>query len=159
MEIITDATVLSNFALVDKLDVLVNTVHVCTTEEVIEELKVCTKKGIFKFDVGIEVVDMSAEERLTFSRLRGKFGNGEASCLAVGMHKKLKILTDDFDARKFAQRIAIPVSGTIGVLVKAVEKGIISAREGQKILHKMIGRGFYSSIEDFYRILQKGEDV
>lgn len=153
MEIITDATVLSNFASVGRLDILINTIEVCTTKEVIEELKVCTEKGIFKFEVDVEVVRMNREERSTFSRLIERFGKGEASCLAVGMHQMIKILTDDFDARKFAQRMGIPVSGTLGVLVKAIENGTISNREGNEILHKMIERGFYSPIDNLDKIL------
>jgi predicted nucleic acid-binding protein len=54
--------------------------------------------------------------------LINKFGRGEASWLAIGMHRKASIFTDDFDARKVAQRTGIPVSGTIGVLIKAIEK-------------------------------------
>lgn len=150
---IADTTVISNFALINRFDVLKNTIKVCTTEEVVEELRICAEKGIFKFDFDIEIISMNDEERMTFFRLTEKFGRGEASCLAIGMHRKVSILTDDFDARKFAQRTGVPVSGTIGVLVNAIERRIISKGEGNELLHRMIKKGFYSPFETLDRLL------
>lgn len=150
---IADTTVISNFALINRIDVLKNTIKAFTTEEVVEELRICAEKGIFEFDFDIEIISMNDKERLTFFRLTEKFGRGEASCLAIGMHRKVSILTDDFDARKFAQRTGVPVSGTIGVLVNAIERGIISKGEGNELLHRMIKKGFYSPFETFDRLL------
>jgi len=147
MEVIANTTVISNFALISRLDVLMNTVKVCTTDQVVEELKACIERGFFKIDIEIEIAEIGEEEKDTFSKLKERLGKGEASCLAIGMHRGLNVLTDDFDVRKFAQRTGIPVSGTIGVLVKAVEKGIISMEEGNEMLRKMIEKGFYSPIE------------
>jgi len=36
----------------------------------------------------------------------------------------MKVLTDDSDARKMANILGVPVSGTIGVLVRCVKKDI-----------------------------------
>jgi predicted nucleic acid-binding protein len=47
---IADTTVISNFALINRMDVLVTTIKLYTTEEVVEELKICMQKGIFKID-------------------------------------------------------------------------------------------------------------
>ncbi|KCZ70981.1 putative nucleic acid-binding protein, contains PIN domain [Candidatus Methanoperedens nitroreducens] len=152
---IADTTVISNFTLINRLDILANTIKLCTTEEVIEELKACAEKGIlmFEFDVDIKIISMDDEERLAFLKLTEKFGRGEASCLAIGMHRKVSILTDDFDARRFAQRTGIPVSGTIGVLVNAVDRGIISKEEGNELLNRMIEKGFYSPFETLDQLL------
>ncbi len=147
MEIV-DTTVISNFALINRLDVLINTIELSTTEEVIEELNVCMDKGIFKLDFeNIKIISLNRQERLTFFRLIGKFGSGEASCLAIGMHRKAKIFTDDYDARKVAQRIGISVSGTLGILVNAVEIEILTKDEGNELLYEMIEYGFFSPFE------------
>ncbi len=148
MEIV-DTTVISNFALIKRLDVLVNTIEFYTTEEVIEELRVCVEKGIFclNFDPEMRIINMKDKERLTFFGLTNKFGRGEASCLAIGMHRNARIFTDDFDARKAAQRAEIPVSGTIGILMDAIEKGILTKDEGNELLHQMIKKGFFSPFE------------
>ncbi|MBS7252289.1 MAG: DUF3368 domain-containing protein, partial [Candidatus Freyarchaeota archaeon] len=60
---------------------------------------------------------------------------------------------DDLDARKYAQRFGVPVSGTIGVLVLAVSGKIISKEQGNRLLSEMIRMGFYSSIESLDEIL------
>ena len=48
----------------------------------------------------------------TFIRLCSKFGRKEASCLAIALHRNASILTDDLDARRFAQQGSISVSGS-----------------------------------------------
>lgn len=82
-----------------------------------------------------------------FLELSARFGKGEASCLAVAIFRGLKILTDDLDVRKFAQRRGIPISGTVGVLVLAVLNERISRDEGNRLLSGMIDKGFYSPVK------------
>ncbi|MGR3317120.1 MAG: DUF3368 domain-containing protein [Candidatus Anammoxibacter sp.] len=53
-----------------------------------------------------------------------------------------------------AQRVGIPVSGTIGVLILAIEKGMISLEEGNRFLFSMIERGFYSPCEKLDELLK-----
>ena len=55
----------------------------------------------------------------------------------------MKVLTDDSDARKMANILGVPVSGTIGVLVRCVKKDIISKEDGNLILKEMIEKGFF----------------
>ncbi len=150
MEIIVDTTTLSNFSLINRLDILAAVIgKICTTKKVIEEIKVCTARNVLPgVDLSqVEIIDLTEDDKLLFSRLNEMFGKGEASCLAVCMSHGLKILTDDMDARKFAQRMGIPVSGTIGVLVSATGKGIISRQEADDLLSEMIDKGFYSPIK------------
>ena len=147
---IADTTVLSNFALVDRLGIPFKVVDIYTTNEVLNELKVCVTHGVFKLDLersNLETLTLENEEITTFKRLNHRFGKGESSCLAVCLHRGFGILTDDFDARRFAQRASLPVSGSIGILVKAVDKGIISKEEGDDLLQRMIEKGFYSPVE------------
>lgn len=59
----------------------------------------------------------------------------------------MRILTDDLDARRCAQRMGIPVSGTIGVLVYAVGKDMIPRQEADDLLSGMIAKGFYSPVK------------
>lgn len=127
-KIIVDATVFSNFLLVKKLYVLVKAISPCTTDEVLEELDIGVERGVLPAtDLNqIEILKMTSEEKEIFSKLIEKLGKGEASCLAIAMVRGLKILTDDWDARKYAQKSGIPVSGTIGVLALAVKEGIVS---------------------------------
>jgi len=151
MEVIVDTTTLSNFLLINRLEILAGVVgRICTTEQVIEELKLCSASNVLPpADLSqIEIVRLTNDEKLVLSKLNEMFGKGEASCLAVCMSRAFKILTDDLDARKFAQRTGIPVSGTIGALVSAVGKEIISKKEADDLLSEMIDKGFYSPINN-----------
>lgn len=150
MEVIADTTVLSNFLLIDRLDILTGVVgNICITEMVMEEINVCVAKYILPaIDPDtFEIMDLTEDDKLLFLRLNERFGKGEASCLAVCMSRGLRILTDDPDARRYAQRTGIPVSGTIGVLVCALGKETISRSEADDLLSEMIAKGFYSPIK------------
>jgi predicted nucleic acid-binding protein len=46
------------------------------------------------------------------------------------------------------------VTGTIGILIKSVEMSIINHKEADKILHKMVGYGFYSPISSIKNIVK-----
>jgi predicted nucleic acid-binding protein len=74
-------------------------------------------------------------------------GKGESSCLSIALSRNVKVLTDDMDARKLAQRRGVPISGTIGVLVEAVREGLLSIAEGNITLLDMIEKGYFSPFE------------
>ena len=150
--VVADNTVLSNFALIRREDILAklfeNTLF--TTEEVIEELKRGEKRNVLpKRDwQWIKVLKIeSSQEEFLFRLLAESLGKGESSCLSIAISRDLKVLTDDRDARKLAQRRGVPVSGTIGVLVEAVREGLLSIEEGNTMLSEMIEKGYFSPFE------------
>jgi predicted nucleic acid-binding protein len=150
MLLIADTTVISNFSLVERLDLLASLKGVCTTREVWEELEASKRRRILEIaqsDFNVEILKMDNSEMDIFLRLGHRFGRGEASCLAIALHRGAGILTDDLDARRFAQRGNIPVSGSIGVLVKCIEGSHLSLEQGNELLHRMIQKGFYSPAE------------
>ena len=106
-------------------------------------------------DLSIEILKMDENETDTFTRLSSKFGRGEASCLAIALHRKASILTDDLDARRFAQQGSISVSGSIGILVKAIDRGQLSVEQGNHLLHLMIAKGFYSPVETLDQLAER----
>ncbi len=156
-EVVVDTTVLSNFSLVGRLDILKRLFmgELCTTDEVLREIRVgMDRKVLPQTDWSwIKIVEIESEMHL-YSKLCERFGKGEASCLAIALNRGLKILTDDIDARKFAQRRGIPVSGTLGILAAAVEDGIITLEEGNRLLSEMIEKGYYSPVESLDEILE-----
>ena len=48
------------------------------------------------------------------------------------------LFSDDLDARRYAQRQGIPVSGTLGVLVLLVEQGHLTLAQADNYLRRMI---------------------
>ena len=102
----------------------------------------------------IKILKMNSPQETGLFRLfSASFGKGESSCISVAVSRNLKILTDDLDARKLAQRREIPVSGTIGVLVEAVRIGILSLDEGNAMLSKMTAEGYFSPFESLDELL------
>ncbi len=151
-----DTTVISNFALANRLDLLLNVKGVSTTEQVLEELEAGVQRGILEMDLsdmGMKILKLEEIEKNTFHRFSERFGRGEASCMAMAFHRGAGILTDDLDARRFAQKGGIPVSGSIGVLVRSIESGHLSVDQGNEVLHRMILKGFYSPVETIDRFL------
>ena len=156
MLLIADTTVISNFVLIGRLDLLDRIKDLCATKEVWDELEVANKKGILEIsqtDLKAEVLRMNEDETESFLRLCSRFGRGEASCLAIALHRDAGILTDDLDARRFAQRGNISVSGSIGILVKCVANGHLSLVQGNELLSQMIQKGFFSPVESLDRFL------
>ena len=156
MLLIADTTVISNFFLIGRLDLLEGIKDLCATKEVWDELESANKKGILEIsqtDLKSEILRMNEAEIESFLRLCSRFGRGEASCLAIALHRDAGIVTDDLDARRFAQRGNIPVSGSIGILVKCVTNGHLSLEQGNELLSRMIQKGFYSPVESLDRFL------
>ena len=153
--VLVDNTVLSNFAKVNRLDLIKRAFdHVYITEQVLEEFRRGVRRRVLPdVNLDFEVLKLKDEETELYNALRVKLGKGEASCLAIAKHRNMKFLTDDSDARKMANILGVPVSGTIGVLVRCVEEGIITKEEGNHILKEMIARGFYSPISDLDEVL------
>ncbi|MBI4746403.1 MAG: DUF3368 domain-containing protein [Deltaproteobacteria bacterium] len=149
VDAVVDNTVLSNFALIKREDVLMKVFDgvLYTFTEVLQEFQLGKDRGILP-DIDwswIRVLEIESEqEEHLFERLTERLGMGESACLSLAVNRNIKILTDDLDTRNYAQRLAVPVSGTIGVLVLAVKKGIISLEEGNKSLVEMVENGYYS---------------
>ena len=129
--VLIDNTVLSNFAKVNRLDLLKRAFEkLYVTEQVLEEFKLGIERGVLpNISLDFEVLKLEGEEIELYNSLRAKLGKGEASCLAIAKSRNMKFLTDDSDARKAANILGVPVSGTIGVLVRCIERNIISKGE------------------------------
>jgi predicted nucleic acid-binding protein len=158
---VIDNTVLTNFCLVDRLGIL----HalfgkVYVTHEVREEVLCGLDEG-YRFmsraeaEIGIgagswlELVgfDTSAEEQ-SFREFTEGLGFGEASCLALARHRGWMVLTDDKSARQRLRREKLPFTGTVGILRLAVERELLSAEEGNDLLHQMTVAGYHSPYHD-----------
>ncbi len=55
-------------------------------------------------------------------------GDGEKEVLALGLETQdALLLLDDRDARRYAQTLGLEISGTLGLLLRAKERGILDA--------------------------------
>jgi len=71
---------------------------------------------------------------------------GEASTIALAVETDdIVIILDDLKARKLGQKLNLKITGTIGVLVKARKRNIITST--QEVLNKLRNEGFRISDE------------
>lgn len=170
MKTLVNTTVISNLAAVGRLDLL-KKLHgrVYIPIEVYEEILNGLEEGYgFYTGIGdqilplaeggwIELVSMvKGDELRIFQSLPRGLHHGEAACLAIARHRRWAFLTDDKMARKAAHGLGLVVSGTLGVLVQAVKRGILSPEEGNALLADMIGRGYRSPLSNLQPLLEGG---
>jgi len=152
MTLIADTTVLSNFALAQRPELLRMACPegVLIAAQVMEEIRRGVERGILPpCDwqwLPICTLDTPEEVQL-FEHIQRRLGQGEAACLALAVQRGFTFLTDDGDARRWSHRAEIPVSGTMGILVQLVQNGILTIDEGNALLTEMRQKGFYSPVD------------
>ncbi len=52
---------------------------------------------------------------------------GESEAIVLAYEKGLRIILDDRKAREVAVRLGVPITGTVGLLLKAKQEGVIAA--------------------------------
>ena len=126
---LADTTVLSNFAHIERPDLLQALFsRLLAPASVLEELMQGEKRGLIpkcSWD-WLEVVMPTAPEEALARELRRNLGPGEAEGLAVARSRNLLILTDDLDARRAAESFGLDLSGTLGCLRDLVRRSILS---------------------------------
>ena len=64
----------------------------------------------------------------------------------MAQNRGCRILTDDRDAREIARRLRIPLSGTLGVLVRLIDIGVLRLDDADACLSQMLAAGYRSPI-------------
>lgn len=146
-----DNTVLSNFALVGKPELLRECLGktAATTRQVMDEFLAGVERGRLpdtRWD-WLTVVELAEDEQASFEQLLQQLNAGEASCLAVAARRQGRVLTDDRDARKLAAQLRVPVSGTLGVLLYLVEEQRLSLSQANQLLQEMMGKGYRTPVD------------
>lgn len=158
MTLIVNTTVLSNFALVQRPELIRIGCpeEVVTAAQVMEEIRRGVDRQVLPacdWDwLPVCTLDTPEEVRV-FEQIHRRLGQGEAACLAVAISRGFTFLSDDTDARRWGNRAGIPVSGTIGILVQLVQSGILTLDEGNALLTEMRQQGYYAPIERLHGLL------
>jgi predicted nucleic acid-binding protein len=166
MPTLIDANVLSNLASVDRFDLL-DLLHdsIYLSSAVYDE----TQRGIEEGYTFLTKVDHAlAEARFSVTTLEGeqewrlyqtiptKLHRGEAMSLAIARCRGWHLLTDDRAARMVARRLGVAYSGTLALLIRAVQQGHLTLDEGNDLLAEMIARARYRSpISDLRDLLKE----
>ena len=94
----------------------------------------------------VRVLKLSREEKGFEQTMPRLLGRGERTSLAIAFNRRAAIATDDGLARKVARNLGISITGTIGVLQRAVQREILSDSQAQQALDEMIAAGYYSPV-------------
>lgn len=162
-EIVFDTCVISNFALAGALGILEGLygsrayITDFAAAEILrgiqggharlEAIPKAVQAGWLK-EIGLR----TGKERRLFEMLSVSLGLGEASSIAVAKRRSLRFASDDRVARTEAGRLGVPLTGTLGILVKAARGGICDLRTADAYLGKMIEAGFFSPVRSLREI-------
>lgn len=116
--IISDTSCLIVFAKINELDLLRRLfTEIVTTDEVADEFGQVLPDWISV---------QSVKNKYYQEELKLKVDSGEASAIALAVenHDSL-LIVDDFKARKLATSLGIDIIGSIGILVKAKNEGVL----------------------------------
>lgn len=91
----------------------------------------------------LEVV--SVDEVPLLAELRTLLDPGEAEALALARQRHLPLIVDEKKGRRVARMMGIPVLGLVGVLLLAVQRGILDSDSAKQILVNAKERGFHLS--------------
>lgn len=124
---VLDATVLSNFAYLDRVSLLQNLDRPITTPTIRDELASGTSaypylaNATAAFSETIPVVELDDESTKLVEQFIDRLDRGEAEALVLAEHHRGLVITDDGVARELARERTIQFTGSIGVLIELVD--------------------------------------
>ena len=162
-EIVFDTCVLSNFALARALGIMESLYRdrAYITDFVAAEILRGIQSGHARLGAIPKAVRSgwlketglgSGKEKGLFETLSVSLGLGEASSIAVAKRRGLRFASDDRVARTEATRLGVPLTGTVGILVKSVRTGVCELRAADAYLEKIIEAGFFSPVRSLREI-------
>lgn len=163
-EIILDACVLSNFALSHSFHILRSCYegHAYVSSFVAaenlkgflsgyNELEEVKKALVEQWLIETTLNDL--EEKDLFETLSVSLGVGEASSIAIAKIRGFTFASDDRVARREASLLGVSLTGTVGILRKAVKMKLVTLRKGELILTRMKEKGFYSPLKSLSELM------
>lgn len=152
-----DNVTLSNFALAGGLGVLIvrHGGRGFVTTQVVDELTRGVAAGYPALAECLDLVDkgilrlatLDRNERKTFRQLVAHLGEGEAGTIAAAHHRGGVVVSDDLAARRTCADLAVPVTGTIGILRAAFRDKELALTDANGLLTQMIEAGFHSPVD------------
>jgi len=152
---VVDTTVLSNFATLRRLQLVQEAFpDVAAPRAVLDELAEGRRLGHFPSLewTWLREIQLQPEELQAFEGLRAGLGHGEAACLAVAQVRRALLLTDDQAARRRAKAFGVELSGSVGVLSRLVDAGVLTLEEANGMLHRLIEAGYWSPVSSLQEL-------
>lgn len=147
-DVVFDACVLSNFALTDSWKIVEGLYRnsAFLTDFVYAEILGGIRQGHEKLQIVRKAIRDGSLGRIAlspvleidfFEDLSVSLGAGEASSIAAAKGRGMVFACDDKTARRQAGLLGVQLTGTIGILVKAVRVQTLRREEADRILARM----------------------
>lgn len=157
-DIIFDTMVISTFAKAGQLELLRSLYpeNACCTGFVVAEVLRGFRQGHTDLEALVQLLSngwprqeelITPTERSLYASVSISLGDGESSCLALAAQRGYVFACDDRLARSEAVRLSIPLTGTVGILIKAARIGAIDLKKANAILKRMLQAGFYAPVK------------
>jgi predicted nucleic acid-binding protein len=147
---VLNTTILSNFAYIDRVGLLVDLSDICTVPVVRRELQIGVENhpylqaALDKLNDGIPVATISDTVANREAVVSNHLDPGEAQAFALADAHDGRLLTDDGDARAFAKDQGVTVVGSVGVVLAAIDAGKIDEETADEWLSTWIDEiGYY----------------
>jgi len=159
---IFDNTVLSNFLLVNQIELLKSLYQECawTSIQVVDELTRGIDEGYAYLKIAekhlttiapegwLSILNLETpQENRFYLRFRQSLDPGEAACLSLAITRQMVLATDDKAGRKLGLRYKVNLTGTIGILVRGIREECLTLSTGNQLLKEMIRYGYYSPVK------------
>lgn len=117
--IIADTSCLIIYERINKLEILQGTFsELIVTKEVAEEYG--------ELPNWMKIIELKDDEQ--YLKLAKNLGKGEASSIALALEVENSLLIiDEKKGRKIAEELGVEIIGSLGILIKAKDKGIIQS--------------------------------
>jgi predicted nucleic acid-binding protein len=154
--VVLDATVLSNLAVTDDLDLLrALPARFVTVETVMDELRAGVEAGYDHLGRAIDAIDVIAVEGEPESDVLNELDTGESYALHAAQERAGTLATDDLPARELAADRRIEFTGSVGILVRLVLRDELSISEADAILERwVIDARYRSPVESVHEVLE-----
>jgi predicted nucleic acid-binding protein len=135
--VVTDTTVLNNFAQIGRPDLLRRAFPGLAAPRVVRE-ELAEGERLGHVPAGewswLNLFELTVAEQSRAAGFERNLQAGEAACLAVVEARGGLVLTDDRAARLTAVDLKLEISGTLGALVKLVRQKILPSKKGTHFL-------------------------
>ncbi len=141
--IVLDNTVLSVFKRLDEIDLL----------KKILASDVLIPAGVV--DEYLQIGDYSDLEGFNIIEVKGdvnySMGRGETQAMLLSKERDCVFATDDRRARTYANKNGIKTTGTIGILLAGISKGVVSRQKAIDVLNKIRSKKLLYMSDDIFK--------
>jgi len=129
MIVISDSSPLIALSIIDKLDILPKLFkRIYVPNAVFQEVVRTDKPFAKELEIFLSGRTKNVLNKMAVKILSADIGAGEAEAIVLALELQLSIvLIDDLKARKFAVMNGLKIIGTMGILLKAKNEGLIKA--------------------------------